>query len=187
MLSQIPSQTLETGEPCAPSFVALCFHALTNCFSRKPFVLTTIRIAPGCGAKFKNCLRFSLCAPCLRGKSIRFIRLQALCRREKSHLPWNQELPDSFSKMPGWGIHSNWFPTTFSMESQIQQTSACGAFRRVTSGRGLSFPEPLPTRGSLMLVFALQDAARAAQVLALLTSSRCRLRFERSPCGRRIS
>ena len=38
-----------------------------------------------------------------------------------------------------------------------------------------------------MLVFGLQDAARAAQVLALLTSSRCRLRFECFPCGRPMS
>src|SRR5712664_4192759 len=27
----------------------LCFHILTNCFSRNAFVFTTIRIAPGCG------------------------------------------------------------------------------------------------------------------------------------------
>ena len=26
----------------------LCFHILTNCFSRNPFILITIRIAPGC-------------------------------------------------------------------------------------------------------------------------------------------
>src|SRR6266436_2622212 len=26
----------------------LCFHGLTNCFSRKPFVLITICVAPGC-------------------------------------------------------------------------------------------------------------------------------------------
>jgi hypothetical protein len=28
--------------------LALCFHILTNCFFRKPFVFTTIRIALGC-------------------------------------------------------------------------------------------------------------------------------------------
>src|SRR5258708_5080614 len=28
---------------------ALCFHILTNCFSHKPFIFTTIRIARGCG------------------------------------------------------------------------------------------------------------------------------------------
>jgi len=43
-------------------FVALYFHILTNCFSRlpagllagKPFVLTTIRIAPGCGGQIRE-------------------------------------------------------------------------------------------------------------------------------------
>jgi hypothetical protein len=54
MLNQIQSRTLEIGKPCAPSFVALCFHTLTNCFSRKPFVLTTIRIAPGCGGQIQE-------------------------------------------------------------------------------------------------------------------------------------
>jgi hypothetical protein len=28
---------------------SLCFHILTNCFSRKPFIFTTIRIARECG------------------------------------------------------------------------------------------------------------------------------------------
>src|SRR5260370_21442843 len=33
-----------------PRFLsALCFHILTNCFSRNPFLFTTIRIALGCG------------------------------------------------------------------------------------------------------------------------------------------
>jgi hypothetical protein len=31
----------------APPILALCFHILTNCFSRKSFVLITIRITPG--------------------------------------------------------------------------------------------------------------------------------------------
>ena len=88
----------------------------------------------------------------------------------------------------GGSIHDKTgFPIMFSMEFPSQETSACGAFRRVTSSRDVPVPEPLPTRGSLMLVFGLQDAARAAQVLALLTSSRCRLRFECFPCGRPMS
>src|SRR5713226_9416768 len=41
-----------------PRFLSvLCFHTLTNCFSRNPFLFTTIRIAPGCGGL---CV---LCAP----------------------------------------------------------------------------------------------------------------------------
>ncbi|SRR6266852_4288338 len=30
-------------------WLALCLHTLANCSSRKPFLFTTIRIAPGCG------------------------------------------------------------------------------------------------------------------------------------------
>ena len=41
----------------------LCFHILTNCFSRNPFILTTIRIAPGCGG---TSLPISLQTLCLR-------------------------------------------------------------------------------------------------------------------------
>jgi hypothetical protein len=126
-------------------FVALCFHILTNCFSRlpagllagKPFVLTTIRIAPGAGGKFENCLRFSLCALCLRGKSILFILLRALCRREKTHLPWNQELPDSFAKTPGVGWshpfarQDDGFPITYSKRAPNPQViRPCHALRR---------------------------------------------------------
>jgi hypothetical protein len=37
--------TNHQSRSCPP----LCFHTLTNCFSRKPFVLITIRIARGCG------------------------------------------------------------------------------------------------------------------------------------------
>jgi hypothetical protein len=160
-------------------FFALCFHTRlprsargTNCFSAgllagKRFVLTTIRIAPGCGDQIREQPPFSLCALCLCGKSIRFMRLRTLCRREKTHLLWNQKLPDSFAKTPGVGspVHS----------------------RQNTDSTRPSVSEPLPTNANLMLVFALQDAARAAQVLALLTSSRCRLRFECLPCRRRIS
>src|SRR5216683_3626094 len=39
----------------------LCFHILTNCFSRNPFILTTIRIAPGCGGTSLQSLS-ELCA-----------------------------------------------------------------------------------------------------------------------------
>jgi hypothetical protein len=46
--------TSATAQRSRPShllviFFALCFHILTNCFSRKRFVFTTIRIARGCG------------------------------------------------------------------------------------------------------------------------------------------
>jgi hypothetical protein len=119
------------------------------------------------GQRSSFVLRFSPCAPCLRGKSILFIRLRTLCRRQKSHLLWNQQLPDSFAKTPGWGVCS---------QSAFHSTShpPCSVLRwRNPYVTPVPVLESLPTRGSLMLVFGLQDAARAAQVLALLTSSRC--------------
>jgi len=36
-----------------PLFFALCFHTLTNCSSRNPFILITIRIARGCGGSLR--------------------------------------------------------------------------------------------------------------------------------------
>jgi hypothetical protein len=42
---------LTTHHPLPTLFLSpLCFHTLTNCFSRKPFVFTLICVAPGCGA-----------------------------------------------------------------------------------------------------------------------------------------
>src|SRR5260370_5381343 len=38
-----------------PNLLALCFHILTNCFFRKSFILTTIRIARGCGVPLAFC------------------------------------------------------------------------------------------------------------------------------------
>ena len=126
-------------------------------------------------------LRFSPCAPGLRGKSILFIRLRTLCRRQKSHLLWNQQLPDSFAKTPGWGVCS---------QSAFHSTShaPCSVLRwRNPYVTPVPVLESLPTRGSLMLVFGLQDAARAAQVLGVAHVLSLCLRFECFPCGRRTS
>ena len=43
---------LATHHSSLATFRPLCFHHLTNCFSRKPFVLITIRVAEGCGPHF---------------------------------------------------------------------------------------------------------------------------------------
>src|SRR6266404_4324268 len=52
---------LATHYPLSTLFLsALCFHILTNCFSRNPFILTTIRIAPVWGYKPPISLR-TLC------------------------------------------------------------------------------------------------------------------------------
>ena len=198
MLSQIPSRTLETAEPCARSFVALCFHILTNCFSRlpagllagKPFVLTTIRITPGCGRQIRELPPFFSVRSVSRWQIHFFHTIANSLSLRKKSSALESRTSGLFCKNTrggGYPFTTNWFPDHVLHGVPSQETSACGAFRRVTSSRDVPVPEPLPTRGSLMLVFALQDAARAAQVLALLTSSRCRLRFECFPCGRLMS
>src|SRR5216683_3025175 len=45
-LLQSPPRSFCTSV-ATPILLVLCFHTLTNCFSRKPFILTTIRIARG--------------------------------------------------------------------------------------------------------------------------------------------
>src|SRR5713101_225162 len=46
---------LTTHHPQPTLFLSpLCFHILTNCFSRNPFILITIRIAPRCGVQASN-------------------------------------------------------------------------------------------------------------------------------------
>src|SRR6266404_1006539 len=66
----------------------LCFHGLTNCFSRNPFILITICVAPRCGVRaplpivfnsthqLRLCRKFSSCAsacyrPHLKGDYVR--------------------------------------------------------------------------------------------------------------------
>jgi hypothetical protein len=47
-------------------FLTLYFHILTNCFSRKPFILITIRVAPACHPQTLPIQDFlHLCALCV--------------------------------------------------------------------------------------------------------------------------
>ena len=85
----------------------LCFDNLPHC--------------PGGWGSNESCSRFSLCALCLGGKSILFILLRTLCRREKTHLPWNQQLPHSFSETPGGGVRQH--PSTPSRNVDAAHTS----------------------------------------------------------------
>src|SRR5216683_5412064 len=79
---------LTTHHPQPTLFLSpLCFHILTNCFSRNPFILTTIPIAPRVwGYKPPNLPpnsvppRRCLPRPCRGGKSIVFRRLLPLSR-----------------------------------------------------------------------------------------------------------
>jgi hypothetical protein len=100
-----------------PAAAGLCFHNLTNCFSRlsagvlarKPVVLITIRIAPGCTL-------CGLCAPTSVPSVLRFLRdLYGLCFQRFAAsltlLPLFFNLPSFvfsnfqplFAKHPGWG------------------------------------------------------------------------------------
>src|SRR6266436_580798 len=107
---------LATHYPLSTLFLsALCFHILTNCFSRNSFILTTIRIAPpGVGVQTSNLSpnsvppRRCLPRPCRGGKSIVFRRLLPLSRLFAlfSALPpfvFNRLQP-LFAKYRGWGI-----------------------------------------------------------------------------------
>ncbi len=77
---------LTTHNPLSFFLSAPCFHILTNCFSRNPFILTTIPIAPGCGVQASNLPpnsvppRRCLPRPCRGGKSIVFRHLLPLFR-----------------------------------------------------------------------------------------------------------
>jgi hypothetical protein len=182
------------------SLSLLCFHTLprsargTNCFSRlpagrladKPFVLTTIRIArrvpssvvpPLClGVSVANPFFSCDCGLFVISKKVICLGISHFRTLLQKHRGWGVSIHDQTGSRsrPPWS-------------SQFKRRSASGASRRATSGRGLPVPEPLPTRGSLMLVFGLQDAARAAQVLGVAHVLSLCLRFECFPCGRRTS
>jgi len=66
---------LTTHHPLPTLFLPpLCFHTLTNCFSRNPFIFTLICVAPGCH------LSASLHPQVTSHKSRPFILLEPLCR-----------------------------------------------------------------------------------------------------------
>jgi len=131
-------------------------------------------------------LRFSPCAPGLRGKSILFIRLRTLCRRQKSHLLWNQQLPDSFAKTPGWGYPARFDVRTFKKLRHPDGDSPVlcfhtltNCFSRLSTGRlagkpfGFIAPEGL-------FPFRLFTSHRS-QVTSHAFSSACRLFFSLCP------
>src|SRR6266481_4135961 len=101
-----------------PNLSALCFHGLTNCFSRNPFILITICVAPRvcpprllcsdlralCVALFSSTL--SLSSDCGL-----FVSLAALLADATLCF---QSLADSFAKNRGVGVpaHSSALLTT---------------------------------------------------------------------------
>jgi len=91
-----------------PSLCTLCFHILTNCFSRKPFILITIPIAPGAKSRIPPAF---LCArrlprPC-RGVSVANPFLSYSCRlfvvSKKVICPGISNFQTLFAKHPGGG------------------------------------------------------------------------------------
>jgi hypothetical protein len=73
----------------ARRFSGLCFHILTNCFFRKLFVFTTIRIARGCGVK----------QPVSHARCLVFLWAGGLFQKERRH----RRLPCSpCSPCPPW-------------------------------------------------------------------------------------
>jgi hypothetical protein len=106
---------LTTHHPQPTLFLsALCFHILTNCFSRNPFILTTIRIAPGGGgtslqSPSELCASVPLPAPTLSGWQIHCFQAFAasfpsLCAPFCTPSLCFQSFAASFPKTPGWGV-----------------------------------------------------------------------------------
>jgi hypothetical protein len=98
-----------------PLFFALCFHTVTNPFSRNPFRFTSIQNPGGRGssalylATRHSPLPLSFhqlpaaVSQCLCGKPHVLSILRTLCHSQKSQLLCNQANPDSFSETPGVG------------------------------------------------------------------------------------
>jgi hypothetical protein len=129
MIHQIPFRILETTKP-APELLSgnakrlspLCFHNLTNPSSTCPslidfYFLCFIHLQIPFLAKrlFSHLYKTPRVSPTRvpeipdarprkRLKPLVFILLPTLCRRQKSHLHWNQQLPHSFAKTPGVGV-----------------------------------------------------------------------------------
>jgi hypothetical protein len=95
---------------CHPHLCALCFHGLTKCFFHNPFVLKNICVAMGVSLSKPSDASICRNSQDLQGiKSFVFTLLRTPCRREKSHLHWNQQLPHSFAKILGVGVGSSAF------------------------------------------------------------------------------
>jgi hypothetical protein len=84
-----------------PPLPAFCFHDLTNCFFRKPFALINICVALWYFPQ--RIPSIPILGSTSKVNSFVFILLRTLWLREKSHLHWNQQLPNSFGKTPGVG------------------------------------------------------------------------------------
>src|SRR5882762_4066617 len=88
-----------------PVLSPLYFHGLTNCFSRKPFALINICVAPRVSPPIARAIQ-----EFTSGTNQLFYRhtvMNSLSLRKKNHLHWNQQLPHSFTKIPGVGWYAH--------------------------------------------------------------------------------
>ena len=168
-----------SATPWRSNLSPLCFHTLTNPFSRNPFLFTSMpTLGGGVGVKISEALNLSLCMRCFRGKSIPFKHLPPLLPlfvlfRALSPFVFISLQP-LFQKHPGGG---GWIPLADSWESTTSSlSSVTGSLGGVrwAKRRGYCDGQNVCRDRADMLGFVLQEPARAAQVPALLTSSRSR-------------
>jgi hypothetical protein len=126
---------------------ALCFHNLTNPFSRKPFILITIRIARGCtpaDSRFVSQIIPSQRASRVLSAACRLFF--SLCPLFRARVVCFQRVTASFRKMPGWGRHPECcYGTPGSGVPPLCALCAC------PSGMRASVANPLPAAFNLSL------------------------------------
>src|SRR6267154_3612669 len=108
--TDLPTPLDSTDPSCCLSYKQsadlspLCFHGLTNCFSRKPFVLITICVAPGCTPLVPS---DAGCLGCSWGKPSVSILLRTLLRSCGSFVGARRLFSatyELFCKTPGVGL-----------------------------------------------------------------------------------
>ena len=100
---------LTTHHPLPTLFLPpLCFHTLTNCFSRNPFIFTSIQIPRGCGGQEPKAPHGFLCASVPLWQIHLFQELAAslssLCALFCTRLLCFQSFAASFPNPPGVGV-----------------------------------------------------------------------------------
>jgi hypothetical protein len=83
----------------------LCFHGLTNCFSRKPLPLMNICVAPRvCWSAHHSQFSFPSASAATRLFSMAYRLLDSLASLFRVPFLCFQQLADSFGKIPGGGV-----------------------------------------------------------------------------------
>ena len=105
-----PESQPQAIEPKISSLSPLCFHGLTNCFSRKPFILRNICVAPRVcpqnlfsEAQLRRLADHTRLSPSLSTNCTLLFSLPALFRTPALYF---QQLADSLCKNRGVGVSS---------------------------------------------------------------------------------